>query len=174
MRVGDVDLGDVRQIDGVTCGPTAVLVATAMLDPAYAAGLDATPTGLARELRRIHRASNRRWPRRWGTTPWGVAAALSAPDRPYRVRRFRPDRVAGVVAALDRGRPVALLIGRVVPRHWVLLIAHRGGAEFTVYNPASGRCPTVAAADLRRGTLPFAFPRPYALVLPAPGVESAD
>jgi hypothetical protein len=142
-----------------------------MIDPAYASTLVATPAALARETARIHLASNRVWPRRWGTTPWGVAAVISSHAAARGVRygwrtfRGRRDTLADVVAALDRGWPVALLIGRLVPRHWVLLTGHRASV-FRVYNPASGRSRDVTADEMRRGAVPLTFRRAFAVVLP--------
>jgi hypothetical protein len=172
VRIRDVDLGDVRQTDGFTCGPTSALVAAALLDPSYAAGLDTTADGLAVEQHRIHRASNRVWPRALGTTPWGVAAAISRHSaalglrygwRPFRGRR---DDLADVTAAVDTGWPVALLIGAVIPRHWVLLVEHPDPSTLRAYNPASGRILDVRIGDIRGQTLRLGFPHAFAVVLP--------
>jgi hypothetical protein len=174
MRVWEVELGPVRQSDGFTCGPTSALVAGALLDPAYAAALDPGPAGFAREQHRIHRAANRLWPRRLGTTPWGVAAAISEHSVPLGLRygwrlvkaRRRED-LRDVAAALDGGWPVALLIGRFVPRHWVLLTEHSAAGAFRVFNPASGALGEVTLDQVQRRDLPLGFPRAFALVLPA-------
>jgi hypothetical protein len=172
VRVWDVDLGEVRQTDGFTCGPTVAMVAGALLDPAYVATLDTTASGLAREQHRIHRAANTIWPRRLGTTPWGVAAAISAHSAALGVRygwrafRGAGDALEDVIAAVDGGWPVALLIGAVVPRHWVLLVERVDPATFRAYDPATGRVREVTIEELRRHGLPLAFPRAFALVLP--------
>jgi hypothetical protein len=178
VRIRDVDLADIRQTDGFTCGPTSALVACALLDPAYAAALDTTAAGLATEQHRIHRAANRIWPRKLGTTPWGVAAAISRHSARlgarYGWRRFRGrrDDLADVGAAVVTGWPVALLIGSAVPRHWVLLV-ERTESGFRAYNPASGRVDPVTLDELRRHTLRLGFPRAYAVVLPTRTVTLA-
>jgi hypothetical protein len=178
VRIRDVDLADIRQTDGFTCGPTSALVACALLDPAYAAALDTTAAGLATEQHRIHRAANRIWPRKLGTTPWGVAATISRHSATlgarYGWRRFRGrrDDLADVGAAVVTGWPVALLIGSAVPRHWVLLV-ERTESGFRAYNPASGRVDPVTLDELRRHTLRLGFPRAYAVVLPTSTVTLA-
>jgi hypothetical protein len=167
MRIFGVDLGEIRQTDGFTCGPTAALVAAALLDRAYADTLDRTPEGLAREQHRIHRAANRIWPRRLGTTPAGVAATISRHGVPYRWRRFRRgDALDDVAAAVARRLPVALLVGRVVPRHWLLLVEHPEPGMFRLFDPSSGRLRDVDVDALRTHRMSPGFPRAYALVLP--------
>jgi hypothetical protein len=153
-----------------------VLVAGALLDPAYASVLDTTPAGLAVEQHRIHRATNKVWPRRLGTTPWGVAAAISRHSAALGVRygwrlfRGRRDELADVVAAVDSGWPVALLIGNVIPRHWVLVTEHPDAAGFRAYNPASGRMRALTLTELWRRELKLGFPRAFALMLPTKAV----
>lgn len=172
MRIRDVELGEVRQTDGFTCGPTAAMVAAALLDPAYAATLDTRPAGLAHEQHRIHRASNAVWPKRLGTTPWGVAEAISrhsaALGLRYGWRLFGGyrDELVDVVAAVDSGWPVALLIGSVVPRHWVLIVECAPAGRLRVFDPASGGIRELTVDELRRGRVPLGFPRAFALVLP--------
>jgi hypothetical protein len=176
MRIWDVELGEVRQTDGFTCGPTSAMVAGAFLDPAYASALDTTPAGFALEQHRIHQASNKVWPRKLGTTPWGVAAAISRHSAPLGVRygwrlfKGRRDDLADVTAAVDGGWPVALLIGKVVPRHWVLFTEHPDVSMFHVFNPASGQLRTVTLADMQRHDLNLGYPRAFALVLPKTAV----
>jgi hypothetical protein len=177
VRIGDGipprswDLADIRQTDGFTCGPTSALVACALLDPAYGAALDTSPAGLAAEQHRIHRAANRIWPRKLGTTPWGVAAAISRHSAARGARYgWRPlwgrrDGLADVSAAVQTGWPVALLIGGPIPRHWVLLV-ERTEAGFLAYNPANGRIDPVALEELGRRRLRLGFPRAFAVVLP--------
>ena len=178
MRIRDVELGDIRQTDGFTCGPTSAMVACALLDPAYAAALDTSATGLATEQHRIHRAANRIWPRKLGTTPWGVTAAISrhsaAVGARYGWRRFRGrrDDLADVSAAIATGWPVAMLIGGPIPRHWVLLV-ERTGSGFRAYNPANGRIEPVTLDELSRHDLRLGFPRAYAFVLPSRTVTPA-
>jgi hypothetical protein len=178
VRIRDVDLVDIRQTDGFTCGPTSAMVACALLDPAYAAGLDTTAAGLADEQHRIHRAANRIWPRKLGTTPWGVAAVISrhsaARGARYGWRRYRGrrDDLADVSAAVQTGWPVALLIGGPIPRHWVLLL-ERTESGFRAYNPANGQMNSAELDELRRRDLRLGFPRAFAVVLPSRTVTPA-
>ena len=110
------------QRDGYSCGPTVAVVAAALLDRGYRQSLQAGPQWFAAEQTRVHRAANRIWPRRLGMTPCAVAAAVNthSPVR-YRWRCSRGllpggvDRLTDVLAAVEAGRPVAMLIGRVIP-----------------------------------------------------------
>ena len=54
-----------------------------------------------------------------------------------------------VLAAVGEGRPVAVLIGRVVPRHWVLLV-EAGGGTLRCYEPSAGVTRSVSVDALRR------------------------
>jgi hypothetical protein len=155
----------VRQTDGFTCGPTVALVASAALDPAYGA----TVTDAAAEQHRIHAAANRLWPRRLGTTPWGVAGVISSHAAAlgvrYGWRLFRGDLRAALAAA-ECDWPVAMLIGNAIPRHWVLVVGHADGV-LRCFNPARGAVASVQVSDVparRLGSL--GFPRAFALVLP--------
>lgn len=172
-----VDLASMRlpQRDGVTCGPSVAVVAGALLNPAYRERL--TDSGwFAREQGRVHDAVNRVWPRRYGTTPMGVARAITEHGGvAYRWRPWwgRRDRLADVLAAVDAHRPVALLVGRIVPRHWVLLLSRdrvRAPGVVACYEPSSGQVRAVDLDAIRTATLPnVGFPRPYAFVLPRSG-----
>ncbi|HOB50909.1 MAG TPA: hypothetical protein PKK01_16605, partial [Mycobacterium sp.] len=79
-----------RQRDGVTCGPSVAVTAGALIDADYGAPLrgetDAARRWFAAEQGRVHRAVNRVWPRALGTTPAGMARALSAHGIAYRWR----------------------------------------------------------------------------------------
>jgi hypothetical protein len=165
-------LAGLRQRDGVTCGPTVAVVAGALLDPAYRAILDRAHL-FDDEQRRVHRTVNRIWPRRLGTAPAGVARAINvhSPVR-YRWRVFRGllpgrrDDLADVLRAVRSGRPVAMLVGRFVPRHWVLAV-DAGGGRLHCYEPSSGQVRAVAVEAVRRGGLTgLGFPTPFAFVLP--------
>jgi len=90
----------VQQTDGFTCGPTVAMVASALLDPMYADGV----ADYGAEQHRIHTAANRIWPKKLGTTPWGVAATITAHTaelgtrygwRLFRGRRDRNIRAIG-------------------------------------------------------------------------------
>jgi hypothetical protein len=156
-----------RQRDGISCGPCVAVVAGALLDPAYGAVLS-DGYRFAEEQRRVHSAVNRVWPRRLGLTPAGMAHALSK-HVPYRWRLFRGRRDAldDVAAAVTAGSPVAMLIGSVIPGHWVLLIGVADD-EFRCYEPSSGDMRPCRFDDIRSSELvDLGFPRPFAFVLPA-------
>jgi hypothetical protein len=167
-----------RQRDGVTCGPTVAVVAGALLDPGYGAALS-DPAWFAGEQARVHAEVNRLWPRRLGTTPVGMARALSACGSAagvrYRWRLFggRRDRLSDVGRAVDEGRPVAMLIGRFIPRHWVLII-EAAERQWQCYEPSSGELRSVEVAAVRRSRLSgLGYPRPFAFVLPRSATRSA-
>jgi hypothetical protein len=165
VRIENLQL---RQRDGVTCGPTVAIVASALLDPEYGAGL-ADAHWFAEEQHRVHRRLNRVWPRALGTTPPGMARALSGHSRSrYRWRPVGPhDELADVRAAVTRGCPVPMLVGRFIPRHWVLLFAAAGATGFRCYEPSSGTVGTIEAGQIRGAELTgVGFPRAFAFVLP--------
>jgi hypothetical protein len=163
-----------RQRDGVTCGPTVAIVAGALLDPDYRAQLTAAGW-FDSEQGRVHRHVNRIWPRALGTTPAGMAQAMTIHGR-RRGARYgwrvcsilygRRDRLADVRQAVAGGWPVAMLVGSLIPRHWVLLV-EVSGDTFGCYEPSSGETVTVGAAAIRAGRLTgVGYPRPFAFVLP--------
>ena len=159
----------VRQTDGFTCGPTVAMVASAALDPTYGAGIGDPGD----EQHAIHKAANFLWPRKLGTTPWAVAKVISRHARAlgvkYRWRYFNHD-LADVIAAVEGGWPVAMLIGSGIPRHWILLIGHSDGV-FTCFNPARGAQVEVPVADVQNRNLGvLGFPRAFAMVLPGRAV----
>ncbi len=166
----------VRQRDSVTCGPSVAVMAGALLDADYgarlfAANADGAQQWFSAEQGRVHRTVNMVWPRALGTTPAGMARAITVHSRArgvrYRWRRARRgDDVADVRAALAQGWPVAMLIGAAIPRHWVLFTEIAGSA-LRCYEPSSGVLHTVEAGDIRRANLDaLGFPRPFAFVLP--------
>ena len=131
------------QGDATTCGATAVLAARLLLGdapPALAARargprpVRALERALAVEGRRLQAHMNRRaggplgplpWTRRLGSTPWAVAAAMSAPaggGPRYAVRRVDdagpawPGDVEALRARLADGDPVILLTGGPLAR----------------------------------------------------------
>jgi hypothetical protein len=175
MRLAALNL---RQRDGVTCGPTVAVVASALLDPGYEAALS-DPKWFAGEQARVHAEVNRVWPRRLGTTPTGMARALSAHSSAsgvrYRWRLFRGrrDRLTDVQRAVAAGLPVAMLIGRFVPRHWVLIV-EPGRSVWQCYEPSSGQVRSVEVDAVRRSRLTgLGYPRPFAFVLPKASIRSA-
>jgi hypothetical protein len=164
-----------RQRDGVTCGPSVAVVGGALLDPRYRAKLsnpESRQAWFASEQVRVHDEVNKVWPRMLGTTPMGVARVLTehgvAAGVRYRWRPFRGrrDDLSDVLRAADAGLPVAMLIGRFIPRHWVLIV-DAAGDELQCYEPSSGEVRPVAVAAVRRSRLTgLGYPRPFAFVLP--------
>jgi hypothetical protein len=167
VKLADLRL---RQRDGVSCGPAAAIVAGAVLDPDYGADLT-DPTWFAREQGRVHAAANRVWPRALGTTPRGMASVISPHSVRHGVRYGwrllrRGDALADVRRAAAAGWPVAMLIGNVIPRHWVLIV-ECDGQTLRCYEPSSGDVPAVATAAVRDAELSvLGFPRAFAFVLP--------
>jgi hypothetical protein len=164
-----------RQRDGVSCGPTVAVMAGALLDPGRRAALTEPSSGaawFAAEQARVHAEVNRIWPRRLGTTPGGMARAFTAQGSrrgvTYRRRLFwgRRDRLADVLRAVEGGWPVAMLIGRLIPRHWVLIV-DAAGEQLACYEPSSGEVRSVGVDAVRRARLTgLGFRRPFAFVLP--------
>jgi hypothetical protein len=173
MKLPELNL---RQRDGVTCGPTVAVVAGALLDPDRGAGLS-DPAWFADEQARVHREMNRVWPRRLGTTPSGMARALTARSAGVRYRwrlfRGRRDTLSDVKRSAEAGRPVAMLLGRFIPRHWVLII-DVAGPLWQCYEPSSGQVRAVSVDAVRRSRLSgLGYPRPFAFVLPSVSTRSA-
>jgi len=169
---------NLRQRDGVTCGPTVAVVAGALLDPAQRAEL-ADQAWFADEQVRVHAELNRVWPRRFGTTPSGMARALTARGSSsgvrYRWRLFRGrrDGLSDVRRAVEAGWPVAMLVGRFIPRHWVLIV-EVSAAQWQCYEPSSGEVRSVEVAAVRRSRLSgLGYPRPFAFVVPRASTRSA-
>jgi hypothetical protein len=169
---------NLRQRDGVTCGPTVAVVAGALLDPGRQGEL-ADPAWFAGEQARVHAEVSRIWPRRLGTTPTGMARALTARSSSsgvrYRWRLFRGrrDRLSDVRRAVEGDWPVAMLIGRFIPRHWVLIV-EVDWLQWQCYEPSSGDVRSVEVAAVRRSRLSgLGYPRPFAFVLPIASTRSA-
>ena len=164
-----------RQRDGISCGPTVAVVAAALLDDGYRSQLQAGPGWFGTEQDMVHRLVNRVWPRRLGMTPPGVAAAIAdrcaVPCRWRIARGLLPDRadaIADVLDAVRSGAPVPMLIGHVIPRHWVLLVAVAGN-RLRCFDPASGELREVTVSAVRQAQLEgLGFGRPFAFVLPIP------
>ena len=167
-----------RQRDGVTCGPSVAVVAGALLDPRRQGEL-ADPAWFADEQVRVHAELNRIWPRRLGTTPTAMARALTARGSSsgvrYRWRLFRGrrDRLSDVRRAVEGDWPVAMLIGRFIPRHWVLIV-EVDWLHWQCYEPSSGEVRSVDVDAVRRSRLSrLGYPRPFAFVLPRASTRSA-
>jgi hypothetical protein len=164
-----------RQRDTVTCGPAVAVVAGALLDPAYREKLTGNAAGrawFAGEQGRVHHQVNRVWPRKLGTTPMGVARAMNAHTAAHGVRYGwrlcwgRRDAMADVLTEVAAQWPVAMLVGRIIPRHWVLIVEVEGDA-LRCYEPSSGEVRSVDVAAVRGGRLRgLGFPRAFAFVLP--------
>jgi hypothetical protein len=168
------------QPDQRTCGPSSLVAAHLLLDPVYAGTLDRT--GFATSVLELHgrltsaSAFGRAqlpWPRALGTPPWAVARAMSAfagvPYRTHVVRwGSRTSAFSSVHAAVSAGRPCALYVGDVVPRHVVLAVAPTAlGVQ--VYNPARGSLDELERADFEAGHLTTfgRWRRPWFVVAPA-------
>lgn len=173
-----------RQRDGTTCGPSVAVVAGALLDAGCRPAL--TQDRFAEEQVRVHVLVNRWWPRRLGTTPMGMARAITlrsggAVRYRWRLWRGRRDRLTDVLAAVDAGRPVALLVGRFIPRHWVLVVEvsprrsrRTDVAQFRCYEPSSGEVRSVGVDAVRRAQMTgVGYPRVFAVVLPRASTRSA-
>ena len=156
-----------RQRDGVTCGPSAAIVGAAMLDPDYAAQLEQAGW-FAAEQAQLHRQLNAVWPRALGTTPLGMVSALNRHSSKREVRyhwRFAQRSGAqldGIRDAVTQGWPVPMLLGKVIPRHWVLLIGFESG-RFRIYDPGVGDVLLATPAELRGG---LGFPQVFGYVVP--------
>lgn len=195
VKVGGVT---VAQPDGVTCAATGLLLLNAACDPALAAWLDAgdRPVALPPEIaalseselaepdpaRRIalaaaavHDRATRatlgpfRWPRRYGTTPWGVAREARVPGVQYRQRAVddRDERLMDevlhlLVTATTQCIPVPLYSGgdwsggwqTAMPRHLVLALPTTRPDQLRIYEPGRGRIETIAPHELRARTTP--------------------
>jgi hypothetical protein len=119
------------QPDQRSCGPSSLVAARMLLDPAY------RPADFAAEVLALHKtvttaaASRIPWPRALGTPPWAVEAQLerwTGEDWHVQVARFGAAVPAGVSG------PVPMYIGSpTLPRHVVLDLGH---GDF--YDPARG------------------------------------
>jgi hypothetical protein len=187
------------QVDGTTCGSAVLVALAAWADPTELARLEAVPAGgqlLAGSLispnsfgsrydsrqKQVHRQTNRFWPQALGTTPWGAARWLRdhvpAAGR-YRVRLVDDTSPAdieallsAVDAALAEGQPVPLVVGSLVPRHYVLALCRDGdgpGDGWRVYEPTSGQVRLLARAAVRERRLApvLGFDRLHAALLPS-------
>ena len=160
------------QRDSTTCGPSVAVVAGALVDPDYRAALTDSPRAwFDDEQLRVHTEVNRVWPRMLGTTPMGIARALTTRTEVRGVRyRWRPfrgrhDRLTDVLRDANAGWPVAMLVGRFIPRHWVLIVGAKG-ETLQCYEPSSGEVRPVDVDAVRRSRMTgVGYPRPFAFVL---------
>ncbi len=167
-----------RQRDATACGPSAAVVGGALLDPEYRSGLSDAEAGGAwfcQEQARVHSLVNRVWPRALGMTPMGMARALNLHSRGrgvryrWRIWGGRRDSLDDVVNAVGSGLPVPMLIGRWIPRHWVLIF-DVPPLGLRCYEPSSGEVRTVAVDTIRLAQLSgLGYRRPFAFVVPTTG-----
>jgi uncharacterized protein (UPF0248 family) len=84
----------------------------------------------------------------------------------WRLCRGRRDAMADVLAEVAAQWPVAMLVGRFIPRHRVLIVETTGDA-LRCYEPSSGEVRSVDVAAVRGARLRgLGFPRAFAFVLP--------
>jgi hypothetical protein len=183
------------QVDGTTCGSAVLVALAAWADPGETRRLDGGATAMAGSApagvtvgfgarydarqRAVHTESTRFWPQALGTSPWGMVGWLrrQAPGAgPYRVRLVDDTSATDVStvidtvnAALAAGRPVPLLIGTFVPRHYCLALAREGADAWRVYEPTSGEVRVLDLAIVRRRALApiLGFDRFHAVLAPA-------
>ncbi len=169
-------LAGLRQPDQRSCGPSCLVAARMLLDPAYAAGVSADT--FADEVLQLHRRVTRPidtrgalqlpWPRALGTPPWAVAHQLSAIDdeRTYAARlALRRARAFDRLAAAEA--PSVLYVGsRWLPRH-VVLVVGVGDDWLRIYEPSSGRLVRVTREAFVGASLGLAgWPKPWFTVTP--------
>jgi hypothetical protein len=168
-------LRGLSQPDQRSCGPSSLVAAHMLLDPAYAATMN--PHAFAAEVLTLHShitsAAGFRlpWPRALGTPPWAVARAMSDfAGVPYsstlvplhdRGRLFAQVRTAVVT------RPVPLYVGDWIPRHVVLAVSPTADGVL-VYNPAHGTVDELLASAFADGRLTTfgRWVKPWFVVLP--------
>lgn len=179
-----------RQFDGTTCGSAAIVAARAAVDPLYAWRLttggrpnspEETDESFARRLRAeqqgVHDDTDTLWPQSLGTPPWGVSdlldrdpAGLGARYHWVPVVPFVPALAGAVLrralAAAAQGYPVPVLIGDLIPRHYVLLLG-QNGKDASFYEPSAGAVIVVSTHDLLRPDVrELGFPRVHGAILP--------
>jgi hypothetical protein len=165
-----------RQPDSKSCGPSCLVAARMLHDPAYAAGVSAG--NFADEVLALHHQVTRPidtrgalqlpWPRALGTPPWAVAHQLSALDEEhtYAARlALRRARAFDRLAAADA--PSVLYVGsKLLPRH-VVLVVESSETSLRIYEPSSGRLVRVTREAFVGATLDLAgWPKPWFTVTP--------
>jgi hypothetical protein len=181
----------ISQYDGTTCGSTIIVAARALLDPIYAlylttGGRPGTAAETAARFQqrlevqeqRVHNESDLLWPQRAGTPPWGISRLLNRDPAGLGAHYRWVAVVSGVpvlgdsvirqaLTAVDRGYPVPILLGDLIPRHYVLLLRHdAGGATF--YEPTAGEVIEVSARDLaRRDFSALSYAHLHGAILPS-------
>jgi hypothetical protein len=165
-----------KQPDQRSCGPSSLVAARMLLEPAYAATV--TRDNFDDEVLALHRQVTRTidargalqvpWPRAIGTPPWAVAHQLSAIDaeRSYSARLvLRRARAFDRLANADA--PSVLYVGsRLLPRH-VVLVVEGSPASLRIYEPSKGVLVTVTREVFLAARLGLAgWPKPWFTVTP--------
>ena len=166
------------QPDQRSCGPSSLVAAHILLDPAYAATQN--PHAFANEVLNLHRQltgtsafgrAQLPWPRALGTPPWAVSTAMreftgvryDTTIVPFHSRSKLFTRLVAAVAV----RPAPFYVGNWIPRHVVLAVAPTtDGVQ--VYNPAHGSLTEMKRSDFEAGRLTSfgRWTRPWFVVLP--------
>ncbi|WP_181779622.1 hypothetical protein [Pseudonocardia pini] len=162
------------QVDATTCGSAVLLALATWADPEELGRLEVREqdaAGMVRGFaarfdarqREIHKATNLFWPQALGTTPWGFLRWLhrNAPGAGRYRLRFVDDAseadvdlaIRQVEAALGARRPVPLLVGTVVPRHYTLALRIADDGTWRVYEPTSGSVRSLDPALIRARAL---------------------
>jgi hypothetical protein len=167
------------QPDQRSCGPSSLVAAHILLDPAYAATQN--PHAFATSVLALHRQltgasafghAQLPWPRALGTPPWAVARAMTSfAGVRYRSRVVRWGKRSkafdSLHTALTAGHPCPMFVGDWIPRHVVLAVAPTDSGV-DVYNPAHGTLAEMKRADFEAGKLTTvgSWTRPWFVVLP--------
>jgi hypothetical protein len=170
------------QPDQRSCGPSCLVMARMLRDPAYADQVLAAGSW-RNEVLAVHRRATAPvdagrvhppWPRALGTPPWAVARLMRGwagrPGARYRSRLIVNRRETAYVAisrAVGRGHLVPVFLGsRWLPRH-VVLAVRRDPSGVWVYDPASGRVVPLPRDAFAAGRLSIAgWSRAWFAVLP--------
>jgi hypothetical protein len=166
------------QPDQRSCGPSSLVAAHILLDPAYAATQN--PHAFAGTVLDLHRQltgtsafgrAQLPWPRALGTPPWAVARAMSSfagvPYSSTLVPLHSRSRLFSRLSAAVAVRPAPMYVGDWIPRHVVLAVGPTDDGV-QVYNPAHGTLVEMTQSDFEAGKLTAfgRWTRPWFVVLP--------
>ena len=169
------------QPDQRSCGPSSLVAAHILLDPAYAATQN--PHAFAGSVLDLHRQltgasafgrAQLPWPRALGTPPWAVARAMTSyagvPYSTTLVPFHSRSKLFSRLSAAVGFRPAPLYVGDWIPRHVVLAVAPTDDGV-QVYNPAHGTLAEMTRSDFEAGKLTTfgRWTRPWFAVLPDNG-----
>lgn len=169
------DPTETRRLDGEAAAATGTTGAAAGATAGATAGFGARYDARQKQ---VHKESTRFWPQAIGTSPWGMVAWLHrhVPGAgPYRARLVDDVSEADVADALDAacealavGRPVPLLVGPFLPRHYCMALSVQDDGTWRVYEPTSGQIRVLDPVLVgRRALAPvLGFDRLHALLLP--------